>query len=68
MSYGGGIYNGECGLQADHAVTVVGYGTLGSIGYWIIRNSWGPNWGEEGHIRIQTEGNCELTWDCYPVV
>lgn len=67
MSYGGGIYNGYCG-QYDHAVTLVGYGTSGSVGYWIIRNSWGAGWGESGHIRIQANGNCKLTWDSYPVV
>ena len=67
MSYGGGIYNGNCG-QYDHAVTLVGYGNEGGVGYWIIRNSWGAGWGESGHIRIQANGNCKLTWDSYPVV
>ena len=49
--YTGGIYepvwtSEEFG-QADHCVTLVGYDDTG--GYWIIKNSWGPGWGEGGY-------------------
>ena len=38
------------------AVQLVGYGTDASEGdYWIIRNSWGPNWGEDGFMRLKRE-------------
>jgi len=67
MSYGGGIFNGYCG-QYDHAVTAVGWGQSGATSYWIIRNSWGTGWGESGHIRVQINGNCRITFDSYPVV
>jgi C1A family cysteine protease len=36
-------------------VQLVGYGTDEETGldYWLIRNSWGPYWGEEGFIRLR---------------
>eukprot|EP00013_Stygamoeba_regulata_P019827 CAMPEP_0177658644 /NCGR_PEP_ID=MMETSP0447-20121125/16940_1 /TAXON_ID=0 /ORGANISM="Stygamoeba regulata, Strain BSH-02190019" /LENGTH=399 /DNA_ID=CAMNT_0019163303 /DNA_START=89 /DNA_END=1288 /DNA_ORIENTATION=- len=38
----------------DHLVQLVGYGTDREHGpYWLVRNSWAANWGEEGYIRIR---------------
>lgn len=67
MSYGGGVFDGYCG-QFDHAVTVIGWGNTGGLDYWLIRNSWGTGWGESGHIRVKINGNCQITFDSYPVV
>jgi len=52
--YSSGILNAKnCGTNLDHAVTAVGYGTDASGNqYYIVRNSWGPSWGEKGYIRI----------------
>merc|ERR1711997_816327 len=47
QDYSGGILR-SCGTQSDHCVQATGYGP----GYWNIRNSWGPDWGEEGYIRL----------------
>lgn len=52
------------GNEVNHGVVMVGYGTVGPNDrvrgrckeYWIIRNSWGPNWGEEGFLRICADG------------
>lgn len=41
----------------DHGVAIVGYGTDGGKDYWIIRNSWGSSWGEEGYMRIEKGEN-----------
>lgn len=51
----------ECDPNAlDHAVLLVGY----TENYWIIKNSWGPSWNEEGYFRMARNKNaCGLTTD-----
>jgi hypothetical protein len=68
LAYAGGIFNKQdCDTGvSNHAMLIVGYGeeeqtvvdTKGAIKtetirYWIVRNSWGEGWGENGYIRIK---------------
>jgi len=54
FSYESGIFNG-CGKDAviDHAVVAMGYGEQDGKKFWVIQNSWGKEWGEAGHIRLE---------------
>ena len=50
--YRSGIYEHVAGAPTDpHMVCVVGYDDTG--GYWIVKNSWGTDWGEDGYLRIK---------------
>merc|ERR1719456_157690 len=54
--YESGVLNSQnCGTSLDHGVAVVGVNTEG--GYYIVRNSWGTSWGEQGYIRLALTGN-----------
>lgn len=52
-SYTGGIFNSTCDSQVNHVALLVGYGTEDGVDYWIIKNTLGPHYGEEGYIRIK---------------
>lgn len=71
--YSSGVFTGECGTELDHGVTAVGFGTdADGTKYWLVKNSWGTSWGEEGYIRMQRdiaakEGLCGIAMQAsYP--
>ncbi len=56
--YKDGVYSStECKngpMDVNHAVQAVGYGTDSSgVDYWIVKNSWGARWGNEGYFWIE---------------
>jgi C1A family cysteine protease len=60
QSYHTGVIKASagCGTRLDHGVAVVGYGTESGSDYWIVRNSWGPSWGDQGYVKLErVDGN-----------
>lgn len=64
-SYKSGIFTdvkNSCGTNGpNHAVLLVGYGTLNGVDYWLLKNSWGPTWGENGFFKLKRGSNlCQI--------
>nr|POE67037.1 senescence-specific cysteine protease sag39 [Quercus suber] len=71
--YSIGVFTGAYGTSLDHDVTAVGYGVSNDrTKYWLVKNSWGTQWGEERYIRMQRdvaaqEGLCGIAMQAsYP--
>ncbi|NXS63147.1 CATS protein, partial [Brachypteracias leptosomus] len=48
-----GVYDDpRCKQEVNHAVVVIGYGSLNEKDYWLVKNSWGEHFGEQGYIRM----------------
>ncbi|XP_058082004.1 vignain-like [Magnolia sinica] len=72
--YSEGVFTRHCGTDLDHGVAIVGYGTtVDGTKYWIVKNSWGAEWGEGGFIRMERgisakEGLCGIAMEAsYPI-
>lgn len=60
MSYKGGVYQHTSGsMLGGHAIKAIGWGTENGVDYWIMANSWGTSWGEQGFFRIK-RGDCGI--------
>ena len=75
MHYNSGVYyESVCAnslFHLDHAVLVVGYGTHNGQDYWLVKNSWGEDWGMDGYIMMarNKNNNCGIaTVPVYPTV
>ena len=72
--YKSGVYSdshcGQTPMDVNHAVLAVGYGIEDGVPYWLIKNSWGADWGDKGYFKMEMGKNmCGIaTCASYPVV
>jgi len=60
QGYTGGVITSGCGSKLDHGVLAVGYGSENSIDYFIVKNSWGASWGDQGYVKVAPD-QCGIT-------
>eukprot|EP01023_Acetabularia_acetabulum_P060125 TRINITY_DN7226_c0_g1_i3.p1 TRINITY_DN7226_c0_g1~~TRINITY_DN7226_c0_g1_i3.p1 ORF type:complete len:438 (-),score=77.44 TRINITY_DN7226_c0_g1_i3:447-1760(-) len=71
--YSSGVLDSKCCSALDHGVLIVGYVDEGpEAPYWIVKNSWGESWGEEGYLKMRKDvggkGQCGIALNAsYPI-
>ncbi|XP_070777480.1 cathepsin S-like isoform X1 [Enoplosus armatus] len=70
--YRHGVYRDRsCTRHVNHGVLVVGYGTEKGHDYWLVKNSWGVNYGDEGYIKMarNRRNQCGIAlYACFPII
>jgi len=69
--YSGGVFDGcsyDENISINHGIQLVGYGTDEKEGdFWLVRNSWGAGWGEDGYIRLKRDATAQCGVNSTPM-
>lgn len=57
QNYVGGVIQFHCEGDLSHAVQIVGYNLTAKVPYYIVRNSWGEDFGDNGYLYVAIGGN-----------
>lgn len=57
LYYNKGIFDYPASVKVTHAIILVGYGEENGSKYWIVKNSWGTEWGNEGYAKVKRGTN-----------
>ena len=73
VDYKSGVYTADpsCGDKLNHGVLAVGYNTNAEVPFFIVKNSWGQNWGMSGYVHMaigKGRGTCGIAniYDSFP--
>jgi hypothetical protein len=64
MQYSGGIISDtSCGTEVNHGALAVGFGRENGMEYYLVKNSWGTQWGDNGYVKVaitEHAGTCGI--------
>ena len=65
IEYGGGVLTVDANRRHNtvHQMLAVGHGVEAGREYWLMMNSWGTDWGEAGHVKIEKRFSARYTKD-----
>ncbi|XP_023213054.1 cathepsin B-like isoform X1 [Centruroides sculpturatus] len=65
VSYKSGVYQHHSGdVLGGHAIRILGWGVENGVPYWLVANSWNPDWGDKGYFKIiRGQNECGIESD-----